>query len=249
MRDGTQIACDVMLPSDLPPSTRLPVIMIMARYWRSLELRVPAPPNQALIGPREPIADYLIPRGFAMVVVDARGTGASTGVSRYPWAPEEIADYGEIVTWTVSQPWCNGSFGAIGISYEGATAQRLISTGAAGIKGVVPQEIEFDVYPDIALPGGIFNQAFIKVWSESNKRLDSNKPSSLFSWIGRILTKGVRPVDSDRDSRALLAQALQDHQANTDVFQAVSRLTYRDDLFGDTGATLDDLHVPPHRRD
>lgn len=52
---------------------------------------------------------------------------------------EEISDYGEVVAWAVSQPWCSGSVGAIGISYEGAAAERLISTGAAGIKGVVPQ--------------------------------------------------------------------------------------------------------------
>ncbi|HSW09448.1 MAG TPA: CocE/NonD family hydrolase [Bacillota bacterium] len=63
-----------------------------------MELRVPDPPNKALLGARESIAAYLIPRGFAMVVVDVRGTGASTGVSRHPWTPEEIADYGEVAT-------------------------------------------------------------------------------------------------------------------------------------------------------
>jgi putative CocE/NonD family hydrolase len=116
MRDGTQIAVDVMRPMNLPADTRLPVIMIMARYWRSIELRMPNPPNKALIGPREPIADYLIPRGFAVVVVDARGAGASTGVNRYPWSAEERADYGEVAAWVAEQPWCNGRIGALGIS-------------------------------------------------------------------------------------------------------------------------------------
>ena len=114
MRDGIQITIDVMLPSDAAPETRLPTVMIMARYWRSMELRVPDQPNKALIGPREAVADYLIPRGFAMVIVDARGTGASTGVSRYPWSTDELTDYGEVAAWVATQPWSNGCIGAMG---------------------------------------------------------------------------------------------------------------------------------------
>lgn len=246
MRDGTQIAVDVMVPLDLPSGTRLPVILIMTRYWRSLELRVPDPPGKALTGPREHLAGYLIPRGFGVVVVDARGTGASTGVSRHPWAPEEIADYGEVVRWAVSQPWCDGSAGAVGISYEGAAALRLPATGALGVGGVVPQEIEFDVYTDVALPGGIFNRAFIQAWSESNRRLDDHRMSVLFPWLARILAKGVRPADSDRKSRTVLGEARRDHRLNTDVFQAMSSIEYRDDHFGQTGATLDDFSVFRH---
>ncbi len=245
MRDGVQIAVDIMLPADAPADTRLPAIMIMARYWRSLELRVPDQPGKAWIGPREPIADDLIPRGFAFVVVDVRGTGASTGVCRYPWSPEEIADYREVVTWVQAQPWCSGNIGATGISYEGSTALRVTATGVPGIKGVIPQEIEYDVYTDIACPGGIFNESFIRAWHESNHKLDNHKPSSLFPFTGRLFTKGVRPVDADKKTRTLLAQSLRDHQANTDVFQAMSGIVYRDDSFGSTGVTLDDFSIFP----
>jgi putative CocE/NonD family hydrolase len=247
MRDGTRIAVDVMLPAGLAPGARVPVLLVMARYWRSMELRVPDQPKKAYMGPREPIADYLIPRGFAIVAVDARGTGASTGVNRHPWAPDELADYGEVAAWAVAQPWCNGNIGAFGISYEGATAERLAASGVAGVKAVVPQEIEFDVYADIALPGGVFNEAFIRQWNDSNRRLDNNRTSDLFPWLGRMMVKGVRPVDADRPSRATLTQAVREHQANTDVYQAISRITARDDLFGDTGATLDDFSLFKHR--
>jgi uncharacterized protein len=243
MRDGIRIAIDVMLPADIPTATRLPVIMIMARYWRSMEMRVPDQPGKPLIGPRDPVVDDLIPRGFAVVVVDGRGSGASTGVSRHPWTPEELADYGEVATWAAAQPWSNGRVGAFGISYEGATALRLAAAGVSGVKAVIPQEIEYDVYTDVALPGGIFNQAFIRAWNESNQKLDNHKPSSLFPALARLFVKGVRPVDSDRSTRALLKQSVIDHQANTDVFAAISGITYRDDPFGTTGATLDDFSV------
>ena len=240
MQDGTQIAIDVMLPANLPGGEHVPAVMIMARYWRSMELRVPNPPNKALIGPRDMVPDYLIPRGFALVVVDGRGSGASMGVSRYPWSPEELSDYAEVAQWAAGQPWCNGNIGAYGISYEGATALRLVMDG---VKGVIPQEIEFDVYTDVALPGGIFNSAFINEWNASNQKLDNGKPSSLFPFSARLLVKSVRPVDDDKKTRTRLKQAIQAHQGNTDVFKAMSGIIYRDDEFGDTGATLDDFSV------
>ncbi len=246
MRDGTKIAIDIMLPADLAPGARIPALMIMARYWRSMELWMPSPPNAAPIGPRENTVDFFVARGFALVVVDARGTGASFGVSRHPWSSAELADYGEVAAHILAQPWCNGRIGAYGISYEGATAERLIATNAPGVKAVIPQEIEYDVYTDIAFPGGILNEAFTRAWSESNQRLDSNKTSSLFPALARLFIRGVRSVDEDRKSRAQLKAAVAEHAGNTDVFAALSRITYRDDPFGDTGVTLDDFSVFAH---
>ena len=180
MRDGTLIAVDVLLPTGYDPPARLPVVLTMTRYWRSFELRMPGPRNRAPIAPRESLADDLVMRGFAMVIVDARGSGASTGVSRHPWTPEEIADYGEVAVWAVAQPWCSGKVGAVGISYEGTTAQLVAATGVEAVKAVVPQQVEFDLYTDVAFPGGILNEAFVKAWSEGNELLDSNKVPKWF---------------------------------------------------------------------
>lgn len=246
MPDGTRIALDVMLPASRGAQERLPALLIMARYWRSMQLRLPDPPNRAWQGPREPVADFMLARGFAMVIVDSRGSGASFGVSRHPWSPEELSDYAEVAQWVSQQDWCNGKLGAFGISYEGATALRLAGLGVPGVRAVVPQEIEFDVYSDVALPGGIFNQAFIKAWHASNSLLDQGKPSPLFPWLARWVVKGVRPVDADRPQGTLLAEALAQHRANTDVYAAISGITYRDDPFGNTGATLNDFSVQAH---
>jgi putative CocE/NonD family hydrolase len=248
-RDGNQIGVDVLLPLGLEVGTRLPAILIMTRYWRSFELRGSDPPRRAPIAPREPIADDLVKRGFGMIIVDARGSGASTGVSRHPLTPEEIEDYGQVVDWAVQQPWCNGNVGAVGISYEGTTAIFLTAAGRKAVKAVVPQQFEFDIYTDIALPGGIFNKIFIDTWSNGNKNLDSNKLPDWFPipWIMRLFLKGVRPVDSDRKTRKVLARALRDHQANTDIYQAMSDVTFRDDYFGNTGVTLDDFSVFSHK--
>lgn len=243
MRDGIQLAVDVLLPAPLPDDARLGAVMIMARYWRSMELRFPDQPGKAPQGPREKIADDLLARGFAVVMVDARGTGASTGVCRMPWAPEEIADYAEVARWITGQPWSNGAIGATGISYEGATALRLASAGLPSVKGVIAQEIEYDVYEDIVMPGGILNANFISMWSDSNNSLDNHRPSKLFPLAARWMIKGPRPADSERATRAVLQQALAEHQANTDVLQALGGVTFRDDPFGTVGATLPDFSV------
>jgi len=183
-----------------------------------------------------------------MIIVDARGSGASSGVSPHPWSAEELADYGEVASWAAKQPWCNGNVGAVGISYEGSTAALLASTGVDAVKGVVPQEIEFDVYTDIALPGGIPNQAFMSAWSEGNRKLDSNQLPVWFPlpWYGKWIIKGVRPIDEDRKSKTQLAKALEAHTANTDIFSTISKVVCRDDPFGDTGSSIDDWCVFTH---
>src|SRR6266699_3431794 len=56
--------------------------------------------------------------GFALVVADARGTGASFGSRTIELGPGEIDDYGELIDWVAAQPWSNGRVGVYGTSYE-----------------------------------------------------------------------------------------------------------------------------------
>ena len=51
--------------------------------------------------------------GFALVVADARGTGASFGSRTMELGPREIADYGELIDWVAAQPWSNGRVGCL----------------------------------------------------------------------------------------------------------------------------------------
>src|SRR5215831_13272399 len=66
MRDGVRIAVDVVLPKDLPAGEKLPAVMNMTRYWRSSKANKPA--------------IWFPSHGYANVLVDARGTGASFGI-------------------------------------------------------------------------------------------------------------------------------------------------------------------------
>jgi putative CocE/NonD family hydrolase len=246
MRDGVKIAVDLCLPKDLPAESKIPAILIMARYWRSFATRTPDQPGKVPMGPRDPIADYLINHGYAVVQVDVRGTGASFGTWEYVTSSTEMADMAEIAAWAARQPWCDGSIGAVGISYEGSTAELLAAGGEPSVRAIIPQETEFDLYTDIVFPGGIRNESFIDTWNHTNHQLDQNKVPKEWGWSARLFVTGVRPVDGD-DKKQILQAAIEEHKQNPDVHAAVQGITYRDDLFGSTGATLDEMSFFSHQ--
>src|SRR5688572_26785454 len=240
MSDGVHLALDVILPpgDDLEP---LPTVVTVTRYSRSFATRTPNRPGTAPLGPRAPIADALVAEGFAVVIVDARGTGASEGTWPHPWSRREVADLSEIVEWIVHQGWSNGRVGATGISYEGTTAMLLAATGHQAVRAVAPRSFEYDVYTDIALPGGVLNRAFLDAWGAAASALDRDKPPSLFGLLGRALVKGVRPVDIDVGGRGL-AEIVRARR-NPPVYPSLAEIQYRDDPYGDQAVTLDDMSV------
>lgn len=116
MRDGTEIAVTVLLPPDLKPGERVPVLMRTTRYWRGPEvgwgLRLLVALHQ--LRP-ENLVDkqraYFNQRHFAVILVDARGSGASGGHRVVEYSPVEVADMGEVAAWASVQPWSNGRVG------------------------------------------------------------------------------------------------------------------------------------------
>jgi uncharacterized protein len=212
MRDGVRIAIDVVLPKALPAGEKLPTIMNMTRYWRSHQGDKPAP--------------FFPSHGYAQVFVDARGTGASFGIWRAPFSPEEIKDYGEVVAWVVAQPWSNGKVGALGNSYEGNTALWVAVNLNPAVKAVIPRHFEFDEYPETPYPGGVFTDWLIKKWNEGNHQLDSNA--------------GVKLVDEDADQH-LYREATSQRTKNIDVYATARQTTFRDDRA--FGVTLDEISL------
>ncbi|KAI8894184.1 X-Pro dipeptidyl-peptidase-domain-containing protein [Globomyces pollinis-pini] len=227
--DGTNIAADVSVPQNGQESAKYPTVLIATRYWRSFKMWVPQPPNSTFIGPRNHLPNYLAQRGFSIVVMDVRGTGASTGVQETPFSESEIKDICHVVDWIVSQPWSNGAVGATGISYEGSTSQLLALQSHPNVMAVNVAEIEMDLYDDVVYPGGILNFGFMNAWSEANTYLDSNRIAPWFPFIIRLLGRGVLPVGN---STELLEKALKDHTSNIDVYASATKVLFKDDPFG-----------------
>ena len=229
MPDGVKIAVDVYLPDGIEPGQKIPTILHQTRYWRAIEYRW-------LISlfkddrPRGIIGNYaerFLQHGYAWVDVDVRGSGASFGTRPVAYSPEEIKDGAEIVDWIIAQPWSNGKVGAMGISYSGGTAEMLLVNQHPAVKAVAPMFSGFDLYSEIAFPGGIHLTWFTETWSQINNRLDHNQ-LPFGGWVANLFVRGVRPVDGDTDQH-LLSLALQEHETNWSPYREASGIIFRDD--------------------
>ncbi len=241
MRDGVRIAIDVMRPKDVLQDQKLPTVMTMTCYWRSFKLPGSQPKRGAFLGPRPPFADALLDNGYAVVVADARGLGASEGNWPYPWSHDEITDFAEIADWVVAQPWSNGRVGAQGHSYEGTTAMLLAATAQPALRAVVAREFELDLYADIVRPGGVFQEAFFRAWSENKEYLEKNRVPPLFGPSAKIFLRGVLPVDEDRDGGKL--QKIVASRNNPPMYEPTANCIHRDDRYDGMDVTIDDMSV------
>lgn len=223
MRDGIKIAVDLYLPKDLQEGETIPAILMPTRYWRRWEFQWPVSMLVNTSFHRAMFVDY----GYAVVSIDARGTGASFGSQPFPWSPQEIEDYLEIVDWTIQQPWSNGRAGAWGISYGGACAEHMAAIGHPALKAAIAQYTLFDVFPDIAYPGGVFNSGFVGRWGAFNEALDNGTLPDFMPWAFRTLLRGPGPVDGSQ-GRQKLALAIKDHAENTDIYLAAASVAARD---------------------
>lgn len=258
MRDGNEIAVDVCLPRGLG-AERLPTVVRQTRYFRRYNVlrALRRLPHENTLDPlNAPMRRMFTERGYAWIDVDVRGSGASFGERPCPWYLDgEVADGAEIVDWIVRQPWSNGRVGSTGVSYDGTTAEFLAITGHPAVKAVAPRFSLFDVYPDVAFPGGLHNAWFTYAWEAANAALDRNVPGDMVATVlmlqlrgqldervarrvdrplvrralSRLLTfalDGVAPVDGGRDR---LAAALASHAENYNVHDGAVDVTFRDD--------------------
>jgi putative CocE/NonD family hydrolase len=230
MRDGVELAVEVILPEDLEAGARIPALLSQTRYWRAKEMRVPFKwflTPEVLEPDDRDLKLFFTSQGYALVLLDVRGTGASFGAWPHPWPDDSVSDAADVVDWIVSQPWSDGNVGGYGISYVGTTAELLAVPDHPAVKAVIPMFNHPDAFTDIAFPGGIFHQRFTKSWSDFDRNLDRNVVPEEFGFLGRLLLRGVKPVDGDR-GRRLLRKAVREHASNGHAFSLARPLDYRD---------------------
>lgn len=217
MQDGCRLAVDTYLPqSDDPSSGRFPTILILTPYYRRFALRdgySPATepsPNIALY------RDFFVPRGYALVVVDVRGTGASFGTRDSFRSPTEREDFHTIADWIVDQDFSDGTIGSTGISYLGAAACFLASTGHPAVKAIAPLFAVWNTYADHFYPGGVLLNQLATTYDDIMVGLDHDRPDVLqaFSYFNNPDYAGPQPVDEDPDG-ALKRAAVKEHLATS----------------------------------
>jgi putative CocE/NonD family hydrolase len=238
MRDGVEIAVTINLPPDLKPGDRVPVLMRTTRYWREPQIGWALRMLVALHRARVPEeledkqAAYFNQRHFAVLAVDARGSGASGGDRAMEWSPAEVTDMGEVAAWAARQPWSNGRVGTFGISYDGNAAELAAAANQPAIRAVMPLYDNFDVFAAIQA-GGVRQREQIQEWSNLVAALDRDDVCGAQGdqgwncWRDRLMTPGVRRVDADWRGKHLAELVSQHHNVN--VAEAVSKIEFRDD--------------------
>jgi hypothetical protein len=144
---------------------------------------------------RTPWLVEMLNSGYAIVVVDRPGTGASFG--KFNGNPEVLADEtDQILNWIAAQEWSDGNIGMFGDSIQAQIQFQAASTGNPHLKAILPATTWMDNYSAVMFPGGIPNTAFEDFYVQANKT------------FSRMAT----PVDQDADG-TLLAQAQAERQS------------------------------------
>ena len=228
MADGCRLAVDVILP-DGNAARRWPTVLILTPYVRRFDLA----PGSTDVEPSPNTYRYremFVPRGYALVVVDARGTGASFGTRDAFRSPRERDDYRAIADWIVGQSWSDGAIGATGISYLGAACDFLASTGHRAVKAIAPLFAVWDTWADNYYPGGLLIKRLALVYDELMMALDHDRRDlrARFSYFANPALLGPMPVDEDRDG-SLAREAVNGHLANFRMPDFITEFKCRDD--------------------
>jgi len=162
MRDGARLKADVFRPDD---NGKFPAILNLGPYQKDKLWIVPdtlaEAPNEWMnwetINPQ-----WWVPRGYAAVRIDGRGTGKSGG--QYdPWSLAEAIDFYDAIEWAAAQPWCNGAVGLSGISYYAINQWFVANLKPPSLKAIMPWEGFADLYRDALYHGGILS-LFMTNW-------------------------------------------------------------------------------------
>lgn len=151
MRDGIELLADVHRPA---ADGRFPALIAASPYPRQVQ-DLGAPAGFIEAG----ATDFWVPRGYAHVIANLRGTGGSGGTFGF-FDGQERRDMYDLVEWAAAQPWCDGNVGMIGISYFAMTQLEAAVERPPHLRAIFPVAVTADLY-EAAVHHGLFNSSFV----------------------------------------------------------------------------------------
>jgi alpha-beta hydrolase superfamily lysophospholipase len=235
--DGTKLACGLVLPSGSPPSGGWPGVILFHGLGQN---------HQAM----ETIANAaLAPAGFAALMCDARGTGASGGKFGLG-GPNEVQDARDLFNWFAARADVSDTrIGAFGLSLGGGAAWNAAVAGVP-FKAIVPAIAWTSLGPALnpnGVPKGGELAALAQVVPFS--LWDSSLTQARIDLLAGNVTAAVKSTEAARSSRpklhsltvpTLLLQGRHDFLFDLDQALAAYRL-----LAGPKRLYLGDLGHPP----
>ena len=151
VRDGTTLLADVHRPD---ADGRFPALIAASPYPRQIQ-DLGAPMGFIEAG----VTDFWVPRGYAHVIANVRGTGGSGGAFGF-FDAQERQDMYDLVEWAAVQPWCDGNVGMIGISYFAMTQLQAAVERPPHLKAIFPVAVTADLYEG-AVHHGLLSSSFV----------------------------------------------------------------------------------------
>jgi uncharacterized protein len=200
MRDGARLKADVIRPND---GEKFPAILNLGPYQKD---KVWVPPDTLEEKPNPLMnwetvnPEWWVPRGYACVRVDGRGSGRSPGQCE-PWSLQEAIDFYDAIEWAAAQPWCNGKVGLNGISYYAINQWFVANLQPPSLKAIIPWEGFADIYRDALFHGGILS-VFMTNWftahlmhhmlgRASRQQPDGWQVNTMHLWLRNNLDSGA----------------------------------------------------------
>ena len=209
MRDGVKLYADVFRPANEKP---VPPIIAWTPYGK----HVPFDPRRFInAGVKEgdtseytafeaPDPVFWIPSGYAVVVIDVRGTWYSEGTAHY-LAPEEAQDFYHAVEWAGTQPWSSGKVGLSGVSYLAQLQWRVAEldppTSPPSTRGRVGPTLTAKWLRMAGFAIRISGRPYGTAGVRPRARSRTSKPSKRASALRRFLALESRGFLEDQDSR------------------------------------------------
>ena len=257
MADGIKVATYLYLPKGLKDSEKIPTIVIPTPYFSMPKFRSPffeKLASKLAIAGQGLWAEDFTHFGYATILWDVRGSGASYGLKRCDWVPDMARDTSALIDWIISQPWSNGKVGATGISAPGMICQWMLAAKHPALKAIVPRFTPFDIY-NATLIGGLTASKFIQDVGTMLRAMDANQLEKMpKSPPARILLQifgmQIMPMDEDRGG-SKLAEAVRDHVDNEYLDRDLVRVSFNDEQLpsSSTPVTLETLSPYAHTHD
>jgi uncharacterized protein len=184
MSDGIVLRANIWLPS--PATARYPTVLTASGYNK--DATNPTGQSCSGSGGLATADTSLADKGYVVMLLDDRGTGASQGAWD-SWGERTQLDYQEVLDWIQQQAWSNGSLATTGGSYMGITSFLIAEADAARVKQGKPRAVRAvyadvpmsDAYRDVTFHGGATDTGFIPLWLGLTTALSAPPPSTTTS--------------------------------------------------------------------